>query len=45
MKIYDKNINVIQDGYLIAGTKQRVSELFVKYIIKKEKRIIKKLKQ
>jgi len=34
--INHKHINVIQDGDLICGTKQRVAELFVKEIIKTE---------
>jgi len=32
-----KKIHIIQDGYLIAGTKQRVAKLFIKYILKKNK--------
>jgi hypothetical protein len=32
-----KNINIIQDGYLIAGTKQRVAKNFIKYILTKNK--------
>ena len=27
-----KKINIIQDGYLLAGTKQRVANLFIKEI-------------
>lgn len=30
-----KKINIIQDGYLLAGTKQRVANLFIKEILKK----------
>jgi hypothetical protein len=28
-------INIVQDGYLIAGTKQRVSKLFIRYLLDK----------
>ena len=39
IKIKDKSINIIQDGKLIAGTKQRVAKLFIKDIIRKNKNI------
>lgn len=43
IKIIDKNkirtINIIQDGYLIAGTKQRVAKLFIKHILNKDRKI------
>ena len=35
----NKTINLIQDGYLIAGTKQRVAVLFMKKILQKNKQI------
>jgi len=35
--IRNKQINLIQDGVLIAGTKQRVAELFAKRMIQEEK--------
>ena len=35
----NKTINLIQDGYLIAGTKQRVAVLFMKKILQKNKLI------
>ena len=35
----NKCFNLIQDGYLIAGTKSRVSEIFIKKILKKNKKI------
>lgn len=31
-----KKINIIQDGYLLAGSKQRVAKLFIKEILKKD---------
>jgi hypothetical protein len=34
-----KKIYIIQDGYLIAGTKQRVAKLFIKNVIKENKKI------
>ncbi len=34
-----KIINLVQDGYLIAGTKQRVAVLFMKKILQKNKQI------
>lgn len=34
INVNDKNINIIQDGYLIAGTKQRVAQIFIKSILK-----------
>ena len=34
-----KTINLVQDGYLIAGTKQRVAVLFMKKILQKNKQI------
>ena len=34
-----KTINLVQDGYLIAGTKQRVAVLFMKKIVQKNKQI------
>ena len=36
---YEKKINIIQDGYLLAGTKQRVANLFIKEILKKDSSI------
>ncbi len=33
---YGKKINIIQDGYLLAGSKQRVANLFIKEILKKD---------
>lgn len=35
----EKKFNIIQDGYLIAGTKQRVAKLFIKKILKSNKNI------
>ena len=35
----DKCFNLIQDGHLIAGTKQRVSVIFVKKLLKKNKKL------
>lgn len=35
----NKKINIVQEGYLIAGTKQRVAKLFVKEILKKNNKI------
>lgn len=32
-------INIVQDGYLIAGTKQRVAKLFIKNILKNNNKI------
>ena len=37
--INKKNINIVQEGYLIAGTKQRVSKLFIKKILKNNPKI------
>ena len=37
--INNKNIHVIQDGYLFAGTKQRVAEIFAEKAIAEEKKI------
>lgn len=34
-----KKLYIIQDGYLIAGTKQRVAKLFIKKLIKENKEI------
>jgi cysteine synthase len=34
-----KTINLVQDGYLISGTKQRVAVLFMKKILQKNKQI------
>jgi hypothetical protein len=34
-----KTINLVEDGYLIAGTKQRVAVLFMKKILQKNKQI------
>jgi hypothetical protein len=39
ININNKKINIIQDGKLISGTKQRVAKLFIKEIIKKNKNI------
>ena len=35
----NKKINIVQEGYLIAGTKQRVAKLFVKKILKDNSKI------
>ncbi len=35
----NKNLNLIQDGYLIAGTKQRISVDFIKKILETNKKI------
>jgi len=34
INIKNKKINIIQDGYLLVGTKQRVAKLFIKKILK-----------
>jgi hypothetical protein len=39
IKYKNKTFNLIQEGYLIAGTKQRVVVLFIKKILKKNKDI------
>ena len=39
ININKKIINIVQDGHLIAGTKQRVAKLFIKKIIKKNPQI------
>lgn len=36
--INNNKVNVIQEGYLLAGTKQRVAELFTKKVIENEKK-------
>jgi len=36
--INNNKINVVQEGFLLAGTKQRVAELFVKKLIENEKK-------
>lgn len=38
VKINKIEINLIQEGFLVAGTKQRVAELFVKYVKKNLKK-------
>lgn len=44
IKIEKIKVNLIQDGFLVAGTKQRVAELFVKYVKKKLKKEGKKVR-
>jgi hypothetical protein len=39
IQLDDRKINIIQDGYLIAGTKQRVAKLFIKKILNNNKKI------
>ena len=35
----NKHINIVQEGYLIAGTKQRVAKLFIKKVLKDNPKI------
>lgn len=39
INVNNKNIFIIQDGYLMAGTKQRVAKKFIKQILKKNNKI------
>ena len=39
IKLNNRNINIIQDGVLIAGTKQRVVKLFFKQLLKENHNI------